>query len=130
MIALPVAVPQHECEGRVPFIVIEFQQSLAYLALGESLSRPKSTQQRREQQGVMARFSVSDLMLRGGKYVLHGDGEQGQGAGRIQPRAARTDESEIRRMRSRGDRPLRPRSIIDLVEVGLEYFSQAQRVDV
>jgi hypothetical protein len=33
-------------------------------------------------------------------------------------------------MRSRGDRPLRPRSIIDLVEVGLEYFFQAQRVDV
>ena len=24
----------------------------------------------------MARFSVSDLMLRGGKYVLYGDGEQ------------------------------------------------------
>ena len=44
LITFPVAVPQHECEGRVPFIVIEFQQSLAYLALGESLYRPKSTQ--------------------------------------------------------------------------------------
>ena len=43
LIAL-AAVPKHECEGRVPFIVVEFQQLLAYRGLGRSLCRSKSTQ--------------------------------------------------------------------------------------
>jgi hypothetical protein len=42
LIAL-AAVPEHECEGRVPFIVVEFQQLLAYRGLGRSLRRSKST---------------------------------------------------------------------------------------
>ena len=36
------AVHQHEREGRVPLIVVEFQQSLAHWSLSESLCGPQS----------------------------------------------------------------------------------------
>src|SRR4030088_1033238 len=48
LIALPVALPQHECEGCVPSIFTEFQKFLAHLILSRSMCSTKSTQHRRE----------------------------------------------------------------------------------
>ena len=38
----PLAVPQHEREGCIPFVIVEFQQVLAHRILSSSLDGPKS----------------------------------------------------------------------------------------